>query len=265
MRLSVPLTTDPSAALARANPLARIGAAAILMSALFAALDAVTAAAIGLAVLAALPFTGLSMSGLLRRSWPVLVAAVAIGLLNAVFGEPRGPEVLAVGPMVLHAGSAAVGAALGLRILTIALAGIVALASTEPTDLADALVQELHVSPRFALGALAALRLMPILADEWQLLRLARRARGVTAGSPAGWIRLQGGRLMALLVGAIRRATRLALAMEARGLGSRGCRTAARPQRMRTSDWILLLAALTVAVAATALSLALGTYRFLFG
>ncbi len=265
MRLLEPLVPDPRAPLARTNPLARIGAAAILMAFGFAAVDGVTAVVILAAVLAAIPLSGLSPATMLRRGWPLLVAAAAIGLLNALFGVPKGAVVARLGPLALHAGSLASGLALGIRILGIAAAGLVALASVDPTALADGLVQELHVSPRFALGALAALRLMPLLADEWQLLGLARRARGVTAGSPLGWLRLQGSRLMALLVGAIRRATRLAVAMEARGLGATGGRTVARPQRMARRDWLLLLAALVAGAAATAISLAVGTYRPLFG
>jgi energy-coupling factor transport system permease protein len=265
VRLLVPVIPDPRAPLANTNPLARIGAAAVLMAFGFAAVDGVTALLILAAVLAAVPLTGLSPTTMLRRAWPLLVAAVAIGLLNAVFGVPRGAVVAQFGPVAVHAGSLASGAALGIRILGIATAGLVALASVDPTALADGLVQQLHVSPRFALGALAALRLMPLLADEWQLLGLARRARGVTAGSPIGWLRLQGSRLMTLLVSAIRRATRLAIAMEARGLGAARGRTVARPQRMARRDWLLLLAALLVGAGATAISLAAGTYRPLFG
>jgi energy-coupling factor transport system permease protein len=264
VHLLTPLTPNPRAPLGRTNALARIGAALIIMAFGFAAVDAVTAALILLAVLAAIPLSGLPLARLLRRSRVLLGAAVAIGGLNALFGEPEGAAVLALGPVTLHAGNLGTGAALGLRILGIALAGVVALASVDPTDLADALIQQLRVPARFALGALAALRLAPLLADEWQLLGLARRARGVTAGSPAGWLRLQGSRLMTLLVGAIRRSARLALAMEARGLAG-GVRSVARPQRFTGRDRVLLIAALGAGAAATFVSLALGTYRPLFG
>lgn len=265
MRLAVPLAADPGAPLARANPLARIGAAALLMLFGFLAVDALTAGLLLVVVVAAIPLSGLAARTLLQRAWPLLVAAVAIGLLNGILGVPQGDAVLSLGPLLVRTGTLAAGAALGIRILAIALAGFLALAAVDPTDLADALIQQLHVPARFALGALAAIRLLPILAGEWQLLGLARRARGVSAGSPLGWLRLAGGRLMTLMVVAIRRATRLSLAMEARGLGATGRRSVARPQRMARGDWILLAAALVAGVGATGLSLALGSYRFLFG
>jgi energy-coupling factor transport system permease protein len=265
MQVAAPLSIRADAPLASMNPLARVAAAVILMGFGFVALDGVTAAVILAGVLLATPMTGIRLAALVRRAWPILVAAMLIALVNGLLGAPSGPQILAIGPLPVHGGSLLAGAALGLRILAIALAGVVALATIDPTDLADALVQELHAPPRFALGALGALRLMPLLAQEWQLVALARRARGVSAGSPIGWLRFQAGRLMALLVGAIRRSTRLALAMEARGLGSLTCRTAARPQRMTRRDAMVLAAALLLGSAATALSLLLGTYRPLFG
>jgi energy-coupling factor transport system permease protein len=265
MQLATPIEANPRAPLAPANPLARIGAAALLMLTLFLAVDLVTPILVLLVVLAAIPLSGVRLRLMLARAWPILVAASLVALLNALLGEPRGGVVGAIGPVALHGESLAAGLALGLRILGIALAGVVALATVDPTDLADALMQQLHVSPRFAVGALAAVRLMPALAEEWQLLALARRARGMSASSPIAWLRLQLGRLMALLVAAIRRATRLALAMEARGLGSSRRRTVARPQHFGRRGWILLAAAMVSGIAATVISLLLGSYRPLFG
>ena len=158
------------------------------------------------------------------------------------------------------------GLALGLRLLGIALSGVVALASTDPTDLADALQQQARLSPRLALGVLAAVRMLPMLAVEWQILGMARRARGVSAGwSPITAARLAFGMLLALLVGAVRRATRLATAMEARGFGLAECRTIARPLRMHARDWILLGLAAGLAAVAVGASVAAGSWRFLLG
>jgi energy-coupling factor transport system permease protein len=88
----------------------------------------------------------------------------------------------------------------------------------------------------------------------------------VDAGrSPIAAIRLFASQLLALLVGAIRRATRMALAMEARGFGAMPCRSVARVQRMRGSDWAWIVAAAALAIAAVLVSLLLGTWRPLFG
>ncbi|MDP9250894.1 MAG: energy-coupling factor transporter transmembrane protein EcfT [Chloroflexota bacterium] len=255
MNLFTPLRPAPSAPLARANPVAKLGAAAILMTALFLSADPITPGIVVLALLAAVPFTGLKSRDLLARSWPLLLAALAVGILNTVFAPER-PA----------AESLVSGVGLGLRLLGIAMAGLLALATTDPTDLADALQQQLHLSPRVAIGTLAAVRLLPIMASEWQALALARRARGVDAGhSPLAAVRIAFGMLLALLVGAVRRGTRLAMAMEARGFGALPCRSIARPQRMHGRDWQLIAVALLVAGGAVAISLAAGSWRFVFG
>jgi energy-coupling factor transport system permease protein len=267
MQLLTPLEPDPSAFLVRANPVAKLGASLILLIALFASLDAVTSIVILAVLLALLPFSGLAAGVLLRRSWLILLLALSIGVFNVFFAADQlGPTVFAIGP--LHIGSETLvnGSGVALRLLAIALAGLVALATSQPTDLADALIQQLRVSPRFAIGALASLRLLPLLGHEWQLISMARRARGVDAGrNPIAAARLFAGQLLALLIGAVRRAGRMAQAMEARGFGAMPCRTVARVQRMRMHDWALLGGALAVAVAAIGISIALGTWRPLFG
>ncbi len=265
MRLFLPLRPDPTAPLARANPSAKLLAAVVLMGVLFVSVDPLTPAIVLAGLLAAIPFTGLGARDLIGRIWPILLASLLIGLMNALFAPQLG-EPLRVGPLAVGTDSLLAGLGLGLRVLAIALSGVLTLVTTDPTDLADSLMQQAHLPPRFAVGALAAARLLPILAGEWQTLGLARRARGVSAGaSPISAVRLLFGRLLALLVGAVRRATRLALAMESRGFGTRSCRSIARPQRMEGSDWMLVGVAAALGAVAVAVSLALGSWRFLFG
>lgn len=266
MQLLTPIIPDPGAPLARANPVAKLVAALVLLVALFASLDWVTAAVVLLALLALLPVSGLSVGALVGRAWLVGAVAVAIAAVNVLFAaEQLGPTAIAAGPLRIGSETLVNGGGLALRLLAIALASILATASSDPTETADALIQQARVSPRFALGTLAALRLLPLLAREWQTIRMARRARGVEAGgSPIGAVRLFLGGMMALLVGAIRRASRMALAMEARGFGAMPGRTIARPQRMRPADWVWILGALALSVTAVGISLGLGTWRGLF-
>jgi energy-coupling factor transport system permease protein len=146
------------------------------------------------------------------------------------------------------------GLAVALRLLAVGLAGIVALATIDQTELADALVEHLRAPARFAVGTLAAMRLLPLFAREWEVRGLARRARGIDDGrGPLALISFPA-RTFGLLVGAIRRATSLALAMDARGFGSRPCRTVARPRPFRRRDVILVAGATLVAVAVAAVA-----------
>jgi energy-coupling factor transport system permease protein len=247
MNRFTPLRPDPRAVLPRANPVAKLLAAAILMAVLFVGSGPVPAAIILAGIVACLPLTGLAASTLLLRTWPLLVAALTVGVLNVVLAPAS-----SAGPDVAN------GLGLGLRLLGIALSGVLALATTDPTDLADSLQQQAHLPARLAVGTMAAVRTLPILTAEWQLLGMARRARGVNSGgSPLAAVRLAFGRLLVLLVATVRRATRLALAMEARGFGAEACRTIARPQRIRAGDAVLVAAALALAAAALWIGVAL--------
>ena len=247
MRLFTPLRPNAAAPLARANPIAKLAAALLLMIVLFLSVDPLTPLVVLAGLAVAVPFSGLGWRVLLARTWPILLAGTAVAVVNGLAASP------------------ASGLALGLRVLALAYSGVLAIGTTDPTELTDALIQQLHLSPRFAVGALAAVRLLPVMALEWQTISLARRARGVAAGrSPVAAVQLAFGKLMTLLVGAIRRATRLSIAMEARGFGSAECRSVARPRRMTAGDWWLIAAAAGVGLAAIGISLALGAWEFLF-
>jgi energy-coupling factor transport system permease protein len=246
--LLAPLAPDPHAALARRNPVAKLAAATVVMAGLLLTLDPVTPAVLLAIELAVVPVTGVRWWTLARRTWPLLIGIGGVTVAN-----------------VLIAGSVESALAVALRLLGIALPGILVLASTDPMDLADALVQRLHVSPRFAYGALAALRLLPLLAADRHQIARARRARGLEAGwSPIARTRLGFSQVFAVLVAAIRRAVRLATAMEARGFDAGVPRTVARPQPMRAADWALVLAAVAAVGLATAVAVVAGTWSLAF-
>ena len=93
------------------------------------------------------------------------------------------------------------------------------------------------------------------------MLGLARRARGLGDDGPLGRLRDLLGRVFALLVLAVRRATTLATAMEARGFGVTPRRTWARPSRLHARDAVVVGYGLVVAVGATAAGVAAGTWH----
>jgi len=245
MRLLEPLVPDPRAPLARPHPIAKIVAALVLMLALFVTVDLVTSSIVVAALVVAARFSGLPPRSLAARAAPLLIGAASLGVFNAVLSR-----------------DAAAGAAIALRVIGVSFAGMLAVATIDPTDLADALVEHAHAPPRFVVGALAAFRLFPLFSREWDILGLARRARGIEADRTIlDRARAFPGRALGLLVAAIRRATRLALAMDARGFGSRDCRTLARPRSLTPRDGALVAGALALAIGATAISISVGAWH----
>ena len=246
----------------RANPVAKLAAASALALALVLTVDVVTAGAALALELLALPLCGLSARVLARRTVLLALAAVPAAAATAVFADDTGRTVLQLSALEVSTGSLTAGAAIGLRILAIGLPGVVLLASTDPTDLGDALAQVLHLPHRFVLGALAALRLVDVLVEEWQTLGLARRARGLGDDGVLARVRVGAGQAFALLVLSVRRATVLATAMEARGFGG-SRRTWARPSRLSPSDVLVAAGGVGLGLLATAAGVAAGTWRLL--
>lgn len=249
--------------LARRNPVAKLAAALVFTLALVVTLDPLTPA-IAIAVeLALVPLFGLGYGTLARRAWPLLVSAFGVVVTIVLFAAERtGAHLVALGPVVVTTGVLTAALGLALRVVAIALPGVLVFASTDPTDLADALVQNARAPHRFAIGALAAFRLAPLMRQEWQQLTLARRARGIDAGhNPVAALRLFVSTSFSLLVGAIRRGTRLAVAMDARGFDSGAPRTYARVQHFRPADAALIAAAIALSAATLATSVAAGTFR----
>jgi energy-coupling factor transport system permease protein len=149
---------------------------------------------------------------------------------------------MTVGPIRLTVEAVANGVALALRVVAIGCVGAVFALTTDPTRLADSLVQQARVPERFAYGALAAYGAIPRFGEDLATLRQARRIRGLRGS----WHpRL----LIGLLVLAIRHGDRMALSMDARAFGS-GRRTRYREVRWQPRDLYLTLGAGVVLAAA---------------
>jgi energy-coupling factor transport system permease protein len=254
---------DPTAFLARANPVAKLAASTVIAFGLLLSVDVVTAGvALGLE-LAALPWCGVPARRLLRRSGIILVGAVPAAFAAVVFGQDAGAVLVDLGPFSITQGSLTNGAAIFLRIVAIGLPGIVLLSTTDPTDLADGLAQIVRLPARFTLAALAATRLFGVMVEDWRSMSLARRARGLGGEGPIGLLRNGFGQVFALLVLAIRRATVLATTMESRGFGSSQGRTWARPSRLGWGDLVLVLGAALLVCTAIWAGIAAGTWHLL--
>jgi len=265
MSVLVPLAPDPDAPLARRNPVAKLAAAGLVTVGLLLTLDPVTPAVLLVIEAIAFPFSGVRPGVLLRRSWPLLLGIAGVCVANVVAID-SGEVLLDLGPIEVTTDGVTAAISVALRLLAITLPGIVVLAATDPMDMADALVQRWRVPARFAYGALAALRLLPLLSADWHMIARARRARGLDAGrSPVARLRAFTGQVFTVLVAAIRRGVRLAAAMEARGFGATGVeRTVARPQPMRGGDWLLIAGTAAAVLLATAVSVAVGSWRMPF-
>lgn len=235
---------------AAVNPVAKIAAALVIALTLAFSVDLVSAGVALLLELALLPLAGLGWGAFWRRTAPVWVAAPLAGLTVVLYGRPSGQVFVSWWFVQVSEGSLHLALATVLRVLAIALPAVALFATVDATALADGLAQLVHLPARFVLGALAALRLLGLMRDDWRSLELARRARGV---ADRARVRRAAGLAFALFVLSIRRGSALATAMEARGFGGSTPRSWARPSPFGAREWLLIVVAtLIVVVAVTA-------------
>jgi energy-coupling factor transport system permease protein len=257
MTIAEPVRSGPLATL---NPVSKLGAALIVTAVLLVSIDPVSAGVALALELVLLCFAGIPARVLLARTAPVLIAAPLAALTTALYGRTSGEVYAHWWAIEVSTGSLQLALATLLRVLAIGLPAVLLFVTIDPTDLADGLAQVLRLPARFVVGALAGLRLVGLFIDDWRALSLARRARGV---AESGALRRFLGQSFALFVLSIRRGSKLATAMEARGFGAATARTWARPSVFRVRDWVALGVALAVAGAAAAIAIAVGSWNVL--
>jgi len=244
------------------NPLAKLLAAVVIGVVLIISLDPVTALVALVIELALLPFVGLSFTRLRKLLTPLLIAAPFAGLAVLLYGRDGGAVWVEIGPWVITTDEVALAATLTIRVIALALPSVVLFATTDPTDLADSLAQLWRLPSRFVLSALAALRMLGMMRQDWHMLTLARRARGIgDGGGPWGALQRMGSRAFWLLVISIRRGSTLAVAMEARGFDAPVQRTWARKAVFRTRDTLFVAGAVFIAAFSVWVSVMWGAWN----
>jgi energy-coupling factor transport system permease protein len=109
------------------------------------------------------------------------------------------------------------GLHLGFRALNFALVGIIFSLTTRPVYLFYSLMQQLKLKPKYAYSFLAGVRLIPIMIEEFQTIHNALKVRGATeVRSIRGMFEKMKRYAIPLLSQSIRRAQRIAVAMEAK-------------------------------------------------
>ena len=203
------------------------------------------------ALLAAGTMLGLRLGplALARAQAPFVLFAAGVFMVNVLSrpGHEPWPDL----PVRVTSEGIVLGAALALRALVIGLGAVAVVRASDPGRTMTSLRTHARLPARIALALLAGQRLLEDLPRRWATITRAHRLRRPPSadGTPA---RL-GPRAMArcafaLLVDAIRSSTRIAFALESRGLGT-GERTQWRTAALTRTDGALVVG-VVLAVAA---------------
>lgn len=147
------------------------------------------------------------------------------------------------------------GIHIGLKSVCCAAAGLLFALTTRPSLLFYALMQQFRMPPRFAYGFLASMRLLPIVWEEFVTRKHALQVRGVRyAKGLKGLYERLSMYAVPLLAQSIRRAQRIAVAMEAKRFRMRAKRTYYYATSYSIADIVFLVcfAALVTAAYAAA-------------
>lgn len=213
---------------------------------------------IALAVLlTALLLARLTPLEIVRGTWLFIIACLGFLVVQSLT-LPGQTVAFTVLSKTVYAESLDYAVASALRIYTIILSSMVFVRTTDPRDLAIALVTQMRVPYRIAYAFFIALRIVPTIEEEIKIIRSAQAVRGVARKRGITGRILETKRYaMPLLVGSLRKASMMVMSMEGRAFGAYPQRTFVDAPRMGFSG-MALIAVTVVAVVAWYTSLAMG-------
>jgi energy-coupling factor transport system permease protein len=200
-------------------------------------------------LLATFPLVGARLSQV-RGTRLFVMTALMLGLIQVLFTH-EGATLAEIGPLTLTLGGVEAGLYIAGRFLSVVLLSYLFVLTTEPSDLAYALMRA-GLPYRYGFALITALRLVPAFEEEGQIVYHAQLARGVSydARSPRRFLTLARQFFLPLLVSALGKVDALAVSMEGRCFGKYPTRTFLREVHVSRLDW-LASALLAICIAAT--------------
>ena len=216
----------------RANPLVLLALGLLAVVASFGVDDLTVALAmVGVITVLAVAF----VPGLVGNSWRLL--APLLGAASVTFST-----------WLLAGRDESIAATAGLRVLVLALPGVLVAPFIDPSRLGDQLAQRLRLPARPVAAVTASLQRFEDLGAVWGQLDRARRVRGLGPGrSPIARTRHVAGMTFGLLVSTLRSSARMAVAMDARGFATARHRSWAEPAPWTRVDSAVLAGAVGLA------------------
>jgi len=226
----------------RANPLVLLAVGLLAVVASFGVRTlAVAVAMVGVVIVLAVAM----VPGLVGNSWRLL--APLLGAASVTFST-----------WLLAGRDESVAALAGLRVLVLALPGVLVAPFIDPSRLGDQLAQRLRLPARPVAAVTASLQRFEDLGAVWEQLDRGRRVRGLGPGrNPVARIRHVGAMTFGLLVATLRSSARMAVAMDARGFATAHRRSWAEPAPWTRYDSAVLVGAIGFAALPYALALVL--------
>ncbi len=253
---------DADSFLHRLNPLTKLlltFPVAALVSLIFEPLTPLVIAVV--AVLATWRLGNVPLATVLRPLAFALLLGFGMFWTGVLFYAGDGSEApsLVGGPFHITPAGLIYACTMVTRTLAIFATSSLFVLTTNPVDFVVALVQQARLPVRVGYAVFAAYRFVPLVQEELGNIRAAHQVRGATTGRGiAARVRQTIGYAIPLLAISVRRAERVALAMDSRGFGARPDRTFFRTTTLTRSDAIFGSASVVALLLIVVLPRALG-------
>lgn len=228
------------------NPVVKLACNAVVLIGVVLARNPRTPAMLIVAILLATWLLGkVPLRRILRSLAPFLALGAALVVFNLLFYRPSSADTgsigITLGPVQLNTGALAFSSTVALRMLSLVSFALLFVSTTDPTHLVLSLIQQAHLDYRLGYSTLAAYRLAPFFGSEYSIITAAHRLRGVTQSYGAlTTLRNMRRYALPLLASAVRKAERVALAMDSRAFRSTIQRTYYRSITLSWRDGVLL-------------------------
>ncbi|MCU1542710.1 MAG: cobalt transport protein [Microbacteriaceae bacterium] len=253
--------TVVDSSLARRNPTVKLALLFLVSLVLLFVFDPVTPAVLYVVSLGAVVAAArIRPRVLLAAHLPFVGVALGLVLVNAL--SRPGTVLFAAGPLRVTEEGLSTGGALALRTLVIGLLSLAFVASTDGVRLMSSLHSHARLGVRITYAVLAGYRTLGELPVEWQLIRQAQSVRMplTRRGRPRAGLTVFARSAFALLVVSLRRAERMAVALESRGVGLEP-RSTWRPVALTRTDWVFAAGVVAVLGAVLTASALAGVLR----
>jgi energy-coupling factor transport system permease protein len=156
--------------------------------------------------------------------------------------------------------------ALGLRILSFASLSILFVLTTNPIHFLHSLMQQCRLSPKLAYSIMAGYQFLPLIKEEFEIIRNAHRVRGAgRTRTIMGKIRQIKKYTIPLLASGIRKAERTAIAMESKGFTGDKNREFYHIITISKKDWLLSCVLVSIVFISISVSFLFGYLKFYNG
>ncbi|PIC79047.1 ABC transporter permease [Sporosarcina sp. P18a] len=202
-------------------------------------------------------FSGYSLKKLLLLSIPLVISFLSTGLTMLLFG--KGETVLwQWGLFKISEESIQHALLLGSKSLSFGFVGFTFILTIQPILFFYAMMQQFRLPSKYAYSFIAAFRLIPAVTEELQIRRNALKVRNIqfSKGIKGVYARLQS-YTVPLFAQSIRRAQRIAVAMEAKQYQMGAARTYYYPTRYNGIDVVFVL----VMICSLSLAFLLSVYK----